>query len=199
MEDRLDLLYDNSQTDEFDDRQFRSIMYGALDQNPGVDVFYDVKPSTEARKAEIEAYMAEAFEQGTVYEALGEYGGQTLLYTAKVLAQPEIEVGEFDAGPLDSASRILDGNEDMGQEVPDDISKDFRQGTSTAQRAEEDEEFVDYVLENAVNLEDTLVVKEAPTSVAERFHDRHIDVHRVNDQPLDMKELQRLAAQNKGF
>lgn len=199
MEDSLSVLYDNSQQEEFDQREFKSLLYGALDQEPGVDIFYDVRPSTKARKAEVEAYMAEALDEGVVYGGLGDYNDEVLVHTAQVLSLPEISVGAFDAGPIDPGSREIEGLEDHGQEIPDDIPEDFRQGTSLQHQASSDDEFVDYVLDNAVNLNDTLVIKDSPTAVVEKFEDRDVRVHRLNDQPVDTKELYKMAEVEKDF
>ncbi len=199
MEDSLSVLYDNSETEDFDERQFKSLLYGALDQNPGADVFYHARPSTEARKAEVEAYMAEALDESVVYGGLGDYNDEVLVHTAHVLSQPEICAGAFDAGPVDPSNRELEDLEEHGQHVPDDIPEDFRQGTSLQHQASADEEFAEYIVENTVNLNDTLVIKDSPTSIVEKLEDLDVRVHRVNDQPVETKDLHRMAATEKDF
>ncbi len=199
MEDGLSVLYENSETEEFGETQFKSLLYGELDNNPGADIFYDLRPSTEARKAEIEAYMTEAFEEGVVYGALGDYGGQPLIYTAQVLSEPEVQVGAFNAGPVNPTNREAEGMNELGQEVPDDLPEDFRQGTSLQHQAQSDDEFADYIIDNAVNLNDTLVIKDSPTSIVEKLEDKDVRVHRVNDQPIDTKDLHTMAATEKDF
>jgi hypothetical protein len=193
MDDSLTVLFNNSETEEYQGYHFESLLYGVMDENPDAEVFYDVNPSSEARKAEVEAYMTEAFEEGTIYGHLAEYGGEPLVRTAKVLSDPDISVDSFDAGPV----RLETGEqerEEYGQEIPDDISSDLIQGRSMHQRGSSDESFAEYIVDNASRLEDTVVLREAPTALVSRLEDLDVRVHRANDQPLSQKELKRVSS-----
>jgi hypothetical protein len=188
QDDQLPVVFNNYDTEDFNHYEFESLMYGILIDNPGSDIFYDVKPRSEATKAEVEAYMSHAME-GTVYGALGEYDDPAILHTAKVLAKPEIDVGAFDAGPV-----VEDAAVDKFLEGPE-IPEYLGYGTSThSLRDQRDEDFVEYVLDTAANIEDAVVVHSVPTSVTLKFEREDMPVHRVNDQLVDQEELQMISS-----
>lgn len=193
QDDQVSLVFNNYHTDDFQGYEFRSLLHGALYENPGADVFYDVKPQSEAVKAQVEAYMAEALDEGVVYGHLADYDDPALLHTANVLSEPGIQAGAFNAGPVVEDADVddfLEGNVE-GQEIPEDLGY----GVSTLDlRDQRDEEFVEYVLDNAVSLEDTIVVRSVPTSVSLKFEREGVPVHRVNDQMVDQRELQQLSS-----
>lgn len=190
-EDSLAVVFNNYDTEDFQGYQFRSVLDGVLYQNPGADIFYDLKPESEAEKAQVEAYMAEAFEHGIVYGELSEYEDHSLLHTAQVVSEPGLEVGSFDAGPVVEDAEVdefLEGIE--GQEIPEDLGY----GTSMNDlRDRRDEEFAEHVIDNAVNLEDTVVIKSVPTAVTLKFEREEVPVHRANDQLVSQRELQEIS------
>lgn len=194
MEDSLTVVFNNSETEEYNGYHFESLLYNVLDENPDAELFYDVNPDTQARKAEIEAYMTEAFEEETIYGELAEYGGEPLVRTAKVLADPDIHVEGFDAGPVRLETEGELENEEHGYEVPDDISTDLIQGSSMHHRDSSDERFAEYIVENASRLENTVVVRESPTSIVSQLEDLDVRVHRANDQPVSQKQLKRVSS-----
>lgn len=193
QEDSISVVFNNYDTEDFRGYEFRSLLHGALYENPGADIFYDVKPQSEATKAQVEAYMAEAIGEGVVYGEIGDYDDPTLLHTADVIAQPGIHVGAFDAGPVVADANVdefLEGSVE-GQEIPEDLGY----GTSTLElRDQRDEDFVDYVLDTAVSIEDTIVIKSVPTSISLKFERDGVPVHRVNDQMVNQQELQQLSS-----
>lgn len=191
QDDQLRVVFNNYDTDDFQGYEFRSLLSGALYENPGADIFYDVKPQSEAEKAQVEAYMTEAFDEGVVHGALAEYDDPALLHAANVVAEPGVHVGAFNAGPVVEEAEVdefLEGIE--GREIPEDLG-----GPTTYHRSDQrDEEFVDYVLDTAVNLEDAIIVHSVPTSITLKFEREDVPVHRVNDQMVSQQELQELSA-----
>lgn len=192
QDDQISVIFNNYDRDDFNGYEFRSLLYGELMENPGSDIFYDLKPQSEAEKAQVEAYMAETLGTGVVYGELGGYEDNSLLHTAQVLAEPGVYAGAFNAGPVVEEANVdefLEGVED--QVIPEDLGYG---GSTLELRDRRDEEFVDHVLDTATSLDDVLVIKNVPTAASLKFEREDVPVHRVNDQMVNQHELQQLSS-----